>query len=235
LLEVKNINVAYGLAQVLWDVSFRVQKGEVVAIVGSNGAGKSTTLKAISGLIRLRSGSIEFNGERLDQIPAYSVVEKQIALVPEGRRVFPFSSVQANLELGAFTKRARQKAAESLKYVFGLFPVLQERMNQLAGTLSGGEQQMLAIGRGLMSTPQLLMLDEPSLGLAPIMVLKVLDVLQKLNQEGLTLMLIEQNVHSALNLSGRGYVIENGRIVIEGSGQDLLNNAHVKEAYLGIV
>ena len=235
MLEVKKINVAYGLAQVLWDVSFRVEKGEVVAIVGSNGAGKSTTLKAISGLIRLSSGSIEFNGKRLDQIPAYLVVEQQIALVPEGRRVFPFSTVLANLELGAFTKRARQRFGESLKYVYELFPVLAERKDQLAGTLSGGEQQMLAMGRGLMSVPQLLMLDEPSLGLAPIMVLKVLDVLGKLNREGLTLMLIEQNVHSALNLSGRGYVIENGRMVLEGAGQDLLNNAHIKEAYLGIV
>jgi branched-chain amino acid transport system ATP-binding protein len=234
LLEVKNINVSYGLARVLWDLSFRVRGKEIVAMVGSNGAGKSTTLKAISGLIRLSSGRIEFNGERLDQIPGYLIVEKRIAHIPEGRRLFPFSTVLANLELGAFTKRARQKFGESLGYVFELFPVLEERKDQLAGTLSGGEQQMLAIARGLMSIPLLLMLDEPSLGLAPMLVIKTLDVLQKLNQQGLTLLLIEQNVHSALTLCGRGYVLENGRIVIEGSGQELLNNTHVKEAYLGI-
>ena len=235
MLEVKNINVSYGLAKVLWDVSFRVAEKEMVAIVGSNGAGKSTTLKAISGLIRLSSGRIEFNGERLDQIPGYFIVEKQIAHVPEGRRLFPFSTVLANLELGAFTKKARHKFAESLHYVFELFPVLRERKEQLAGTLSGGEQQMLAIARGLMSIPLLLMLDEPSLGLAPMLVIKTLDVLQRLNQQGLTLLLIEQNVHSALNLCARGYVLENGRIVIDGSGKELLNNTHVKEAYLGIV
>jgi branched-chain amino acid transport system ATP-binding protein len=234
LLEVKNINVSYGLARVLWDLSFRVKEKEIVAMVGSNGAGKSTTLKAISGLIPLSSGRIEFNGERLDQIPGYLIVEKQIAHIPEGRRLFPFSTVLANLELGAFTKRARQKFGESLEYVFDLFPVLEERKDQLAGTLSGGEQQMLAIARGLMSIPLLLMLDEPSLGLAPMLVIKTLDVLRKLNQQGLTLLLIEQNVHSALNLCGRGYVLENGRIVMEGSGQELLNNPHVKEAYLGI-
>ena len=235
MLEVKNIHVSYGLAKVLWDVSFRVEEREIVAIVGSNGAGKSTTLKAISGLTRLSSGGIEFNGERLDQIPGYLIVEKQIAHIPEGRRLFPFSTVLANLELGAFTKKARPKFAESLHYVFELFPVLRERKDQLAGTLSGGEQQMLAIARGLMSIPLLLMLDEPSLGLAPMLVIKTLDVLQRLNQQGLTLLLIEQNVHSALNLCARGYVLENGRIVIEGSGKELLNNTHVKEAYLGIV
>ncbi len=234
MLEIKNMNVAYGLARVLWDVSFGVREKEIVAIVGSNGAGKSTTLKAISGLIRLNSGSVEFQGERLDQIPGYQVVEKQIALIPEGRKLFPFSSVLANLELGAYTKRARQKLKSSLEDVFELFPVLKERQGQLAGTLSGGEQQMLAIARGLMSMPKLLMLDEPSLGLAPIVVLKVLDVLQKLNERGLTILLVEQNVQSALNLGHRGYVLENGRVVLEGSGKELQENPHVKEAYLGI-
>jgi branched-chain amino acid transport system ATP-binding protein len=234
LLEVKSIHVAYGLARVLWDLSFQVKEKEMVAMVGSNGAGKSTTLKAISGLIRLSSGRIEFNGERLDQIPGYLIVEKQIAHIPEGRRLFPFSSVLANLELGAYTKRARQRFRESLEYVFELFPVLKERKDQLAGTLSGGEQQMLAIARGLMSKPLLLMLDEPSLGLAPMLVIRTLDVLQKLNQQGLTLLLVEQNVHSALNLCHRGYVLENGRISLEGSGRELLGNNHVKEAYLGI-
>jgi len=235
LLEVQNVNVAYGLVQVLWDISFRVEEGEILAIVGSNGAGKSTTLKTISGLLRPSSGSIVFKGERLDQTPAHMVVEKEVAHIPEGRRLFPFSSVLTNLELGAFTRRARRETAENVEYVFELFPVLRERQNQLAGTLSGGEQQMLAIGRGLMSRPSLLMLDEPSLGLAPKLVLKTLDTLQELNKRGVTILLVEQNVNSALSLCTRGYVLENGRIVLEGSGQELLNNPHVKEAYLGVI
>jgi branched-chain amino acid transport system ATP-binding protein len=234
LLEVKNINVAYGLVQVLWDISFRVEESEIVAIVGSNGAGKSTTLKTISGLIRPSSGSIAFKGERLDHTPAHLVVEKEVAHIPEGRRLFPFSTVLTNLELGAFTPRARSRTAENVDYVFELFPVLRERQNQLAGTLSGGEQQMLAIARGLMSRPSLLMLDEPSLGLAPKLVLKTLDILQELNKRGVTILLVEQNVHSSLNLCTRGYVLENGRIVIEGSGHELLDNPHVKTAYLGV-
>jgi len=204
LLEVQNVNVAYGLVQVLWDISFRVEEGEIVAIVGSNGAGKSTTLKTISGLLRPSSGSIVFKGERLDQTPAHMVVEKEVAHIPEGRRLFPFSSVLTNLELGAFTRRARRETAENVEYVFELFPVLRERQNQLAGTLSGGEQQMLAIGRGLMSRPSLLMLDEPSLGLAPKLVLKTLDTLQELNKRGVTILLVEQNVNSALSLCTRG-------------------------------
>jgi branched-chain amino acid transport system ATP-binding protein len=234
LLVVNEINVFYGLVQVLWNLSFRVNQGETVAIVGSNGAGKSTILKTISGLVRLRSGSIEFNEERLDRIPGHQIVEKQIAHIPEGRRLFPYSTVLANLELGAYTKRARENVRASLEYVFELFPVLQERKSQIAGTLSGGEQQMLAIARGLMSKPVLLMLDEPSLGLAPLMVMKTMGVIQKLNQQGLTLLLIEQNVHHALHLSSRGYVLENGRVALEGSGMELLENPHVKEAYLGI-
>jgi branched-chain amino acid transport system ATP-binding protein len=234
LLEVKDINVSYGLVRVLWDVSLTVKEGEMVAAVGSNGAGKTTTLKTISGLLRPSSGSIAFLGERLDRIPPYSVVEKQIAHVPEGRRLFPFSSVLSNLEMGAYTRRARGKIRESLEFVFELFPVLKERQRQLAGTLSGGEQQMLAIARALMSRPHLLMLDEPSLGLAPIMVHKVFEVLKHLNDRGVTILLVEQNIHSALNLCDRGYVLENGRIVLEGPGRDLLNDPHVREAYLGI-
>ena len=234
MLEVQNINVCYGFVQVLWDISFRVEEGEIVAIVGSNGAGKSTTLKTISGLLRPTSGSIAFKGERLDQTPAHLVVEKEVAHIPEGRRLFPFSTVLTNLELGAFTKRARNETADNIEYVFELFPVLRERQNQLAGTLSGGEQQMLAIARGLMSRPSLLMLDEPSLGLAPKLVLKTLEILQELNKRGVTILLVEQNVHSSLNLCSRGYVLENGRIVIEGSGQELLDNPHVKAAYLGV-
>ena len=235
MLAVKNINVSYGLVRVLWDVSLTVKEGEMVATVGSNGAGKTTTLKAISGLLRPSSGSIELNGERLDRIPSYSVVEKEIAHVPEGRRLFPFSSVLSNLEIGAYTSRARGKIRESLEFVFDLFPVLRERQRQLAGTLSGGEQQMLAIARALMSRPHLLMLDEPSLGLAPTLVNKVFETLKRLNERGVTILLVEQNIHSALSLCDRGYVLENGRIVLEGGGKELLNDPYVKEAYLGIV
>ena len=234
MLKVRNINVSYGLVRVLWDISFTVEEGEIVAIVGSNGAGKSTTLKTISGLLHPSSGSIEFNGVRLDRIPPHLVVENQIAHIPEGRRLFPFSTVLTNLELGAYTKRARSKTAESLEHVFDLFPVLSERRDQLAGTLSGGEQQMLAIARGLMSGPRLLMLDEPSLGLAPMLVTKILEILEKLNRQGVTVLLVEQNVQNALTLCNRGSVLENGRIVIEGSGQELLSNSHVKKAYLGL-
>jgi branched-chain amino acid transport system ATP-binding protein len=235
LLEVRNINVSYGLVRVLRDVSFTVNEGEMVAAVGSNGAGKTTTLKTISGLLRPTSGSIELKGERLDQIASHLVVEKEIAHVPEGRRLFPFSTVLSNLEIGAYTSRARGRIRESLEFVFELFPVLKERQKQLAGTLSGGEQQMLAIARALMSRPRLLMLDEPSLGLAPLMVHKVFGVLKQLNEGGVTILLVEQNIHSALNLCDRGYVLENGRIVLEGAGQELLDNPYVKEAYLGIV
>ena len=235
MLEVKSINVSYGLVRVLWDVSFRVEEGEIVATVGSNGAGKTTTLRTISGLLRPSSGSIEFNGDGLDRVRSHSIVEKGIAHVPEGRRLFPFSSVLANLEIGAYTTGARKKIDESLEFVFELFPVLKERRRQLAGTLSGGEQQMLAVARGLMSRPRLLMLDEPSLGLAPILVGKVFEVLRELNDRGVTILLVEQNVSSALSLCNRGYVLENGRIVLEGSGQELLNNPHVKEAYLGVI
>ena len=235
MLEVKSINVSYGLVRVLWDVSFRVEEGEIVATVGSNGAGKTTTLRTISGLLRPSSGSIEFNGEGLDRVRSHSIVEKGIAHVPEGRRLFPFSSVLANLEIGAYTTGARKKIDENLEFVFELFPVLKERRRQLAGTLSGGEQQMLAVARGLMSRPRLLMLDEPSLGLAPILVGKVFEVLRELNDRGVTILLVEQNVSSALTLCNRGYVLENGRIVLEGSGQELLNNPHVKEVYLGVI
>lgn len=235
MLEIKNIDVHYGLAQALWDVSFRVEEGEMVAVVGSNGAGKTTTLKTISGLLSPSSGSIEFKKERVDKIPAHLVVERGIAHIPEGRGLFPFSTVLANLELGAYTRKARKRIEENLESVFSLFPVLKERQKQLAGTLSGGEQQMLAIARGLMSMPALLMLDEPSLGLAPMLVKEVMETLHQLKNQGVTLLLVEQNVHAALNLCDRGYVLENGSVVMKGSGEELLNNPHVKKAYMGIV
>jgi branched-chain amino acid transport system ATP-binding protein len=233
MLDVKNIDVYYGDAQALWDVSFSVKQGEIVTLVGSNGAGKSTTLKAISGLVPPSSGEIRLEGNRIDQAPAHSIVEMGIAQIPEGRRLWPGLSVQENLELGAYIPAARTVRGETMEWVFQLFPLLRKRRAQLAGTLSGGEQQMLAIGRGLLSRPKLLILDEPSLGLAPLLVDEVFETIQKINGEGMTILLVEQNVNVALAISNRGYVLETGRIVISGSGKDLLADEHVKTAYLG--
>ena len=233
MLDVKNIDVYYGDAQALWDVSFSVNQGEIVTLVGSNGAGKSTTLKAISGLVPPSSGKILLEGTRIDRAPAHSIVEMGIAQIPEGRRLWPGLSVQENLELGAYIQAARTVRRETMEWVFQLFPLLRKRRSQLAGTLSGGEQQMLAIGRGLLSRPKLLILDEPSLGLAPLLVDEVFETIQKINGEGMTILLVEQNVNVALAISNRGYVLETGRIVISGSGKDLLADEHVKTAYLG--
>jgi branched-chain amino acid transport system ATP-binding protein len=233
MLEVKNINVFYEDAQALWDISFTVNQGEIVTLVGSNGAGKSTTLKAISGLVPPASGEIIFEGTPIDRVAAHRIVEMGIAHIPEGRRLWPGLSVLENLELGAYTKAARAVRKDSLEWVFQLFPLLKKRQTQLAGTLSGGEQQMLAIGRGLLSHPKLLILDEPSLGLSPLLVDEVFETIQKINLEGMTVMLIEQNVNRALTISNRGYVLETGRIVISGSGRELLADQHVKTAYMG--
>jgi branched-chain amino acid transport system ATP-binding protein len=233
MLDVKNIDVFYDDAQALWDVSFSVSQGEIVTLVGSNGAGKSTTLKAISGLVPPSSGEIRLEGNRIDRTPAYSIVEMGIAQIPEGRRLWPGLSVQENLELGAYIPAARALRGETMEWVFQLFPLLRKRRSQLAGTLSGGEQQMLAIGRGLLSRPKLLILDEPSLGLAPLLVDEVFETIQKINGEGMTILLVEQNVNHALAISNRGYVLETGRIVISGSGKELLDDDHVKTAYLG--
>ena len=233
MLDVKNIDVYYGDAQALWDVSFSVNQGEIVTLVGSNGAGKSTTLKAISGLVPPSSGEIRLEGNRIDRAPAHSIVEMGIAQIPEGRRLWPGLSVQENLELGANIPAARAVRGETMEWVFQLFPLLRKRRSQIAGTLSGGEQQMLAIGRGLLSRPKLLILDEPSLGLAPLLVDEVFETIQKINSEGMTILLVEQNVNVALAISNRGYVLETGRIVISGSGKELLADDHVKTAYLG--
>ncbi|MHB8092350.1 MAG: ABC transporter ATP-binding protein [Syntrophales bacterium] len=233
MLDVKNIDVYYGDAQALWDVSFSVNQGEIVTLVGSNGAGKSTTLKAISGLVNPASGEILLEGNRIDRAPAHRIVEMGIAQIPEGRRLWPGLSVQENLELGAYIQTARAVRAETMEWVFQLFPLLRKRRTQLAGTLSGGEQQMLAIGRGLLSRPKLLILDEPSLGLSPLLVSEVFEIIQKINSEGMTILLVEQNVNHALSISTRGYVLETGRIVISGSGKELLADEHVKTAYLG--
>jgi len=234
MLEVKGINVYYGPLQVLFDVSLSVKEKEIVTVIGPNGAGKTTLLKTISGLLHPKSGSIRFLGEEISSLSAEVVVRRGVAHVPEGRGLFPYMTVLENLQLGAYTKEARSKMKETLEEVFELFPRLKERKDQLAYTLSGGEQQMLAIGRALMSRPKLLMLDEPSQGLAPKLVKSVMQTLEELNARGITILLVEQNVHHALNLADRGFVLENGRVVLEGAAQELLNNSHVKSAYLGI-
>ncbi|MGH7366483.1 MAG: ABC transporter ATP-binding protein, partial [Candidatus Rokuibacteriota bacterium] len=228
------IEVGYGDLTAVGDVSLEVREGEAVALIGANGAGKTTTLRAVSGLLPLRRGRIEFEGRRLDGLTSAQVVARGIAHVPEGRQLFPTMTVVENLELGARTPAARVRRAESLARVFDLFPLLRERREQLAGTLSGGEQQMCAIGRGLMACPRLLMLDEPSLGLAPVMVKAIFEDLGRINRQGLTILLVEQNVLRSLQLAHRGYVLENGRVTLSGAGAALLASGHVKQAYLGL-
>ena len=234
MLKVENINVFYGDLQVLWDVSFEVREGEILVLVGANGAGKSTTLKAISGILSPRTGAIHFDGVRLDEVPADKVIRHGVVHVPEARRLFREMSVEENLILGSLAPEAKRRRAETLEWVYGLFPRLRERRRQAAGTMSGGEQQMCAIGRGLMSLPRLLMFDEPSLGLAPILVQDVFEIVKRINETGVTVLLVEQNVRQTLAMCHRAYVLENGRIVLSGTGQQLLSDSHVKEAYLGI-
>jgi branched-chain amino acid transport system ATP-binding protein len=219
---------------VLWDVTFEVGEKEILVLVGANGAGKSTTIKTISSLLKPRRGSIQFNDIRLDLLPPYRIIEHGIVHVPEGRRLFPEMTVEENLIMGSLHGNAKAGRSSTLDYVFDLFPRLLERRKQEAGTLSGGEQQMLAVGRGLMSMPTLMMFDEPSLGLAPILVMEIFDLVTKVNGEGVTVLLVEQNVRQTLALCHRAYVIENGRIVLGGSGKELMENEHVKEAFLGI-
>ncbi|HEX3468101.1 MAG TPA: ABC transporter ATP-binding protein [Candidatus Elarobacter sp.] len=234
MLEVAGVAVAYGDIQVLWDVSLRVERGEIVTLVGANGAGKTTLLRAISRIVPVGSGSIALDGERIDRAPSSRVVELGISHVPEGRRLWPEMSVEDNLMLGAYPRRARAGVKESLEYVFALFPRVAERRRQVAGTLSGGEQQMVAIGRGLMSRPSVLMLDEPSLGLAPIIVAEMFDTVRRINAEGTTILLVEQNVRQALEIAVRGYVIETGRVVGSGTRDELLASDEIRKAYLGL-
>jgi len=234
ILKIENIDVFYDDLQVIWSVSFEVNRGEIVALLGSNGAGKSTILNTVSGLLTPASGSITFEDQRLDQVPAHKVIELGIAQVPEGRRLFPEMTVRENLIMGSLTPKAKAKRIESIEWVFRLFPRLQEREKQMAGTLSGGEQQMLALGRGLMSLPKLIMLDEPSLGLAPILVAEIFNIIKRIQQEGVTVLVVEQNTKHTLQICNRGYVLENGRVVLDGTGQELLDNEHIKQAYLGI-
>jgi len=235
LLQVDSINVFYGGLHAVIDASFRVDEGEIVAIVGPNGAGKSTILRTISGILKPASGEIIFNGHQISEIKAHEIVDLGLSHVPEGRELFPFMTVLENLKLGAYTKRARkQNIDENIKRVYEIFPRLKEREKQWAKTLSGGEQQMLAIGRALMSNPELLMLDEPSLGLAPNLVILMFDVIEKLNEQGTSILLVEQNVMHSLEVAKRGYVIETGRITLEGEGEELLNNEYLKKACLGM-
>ena len=232
VLKVEGINVYYGAIHAIKNVSFEVNQGEIVTLIGANGAGKSTILKTVAGLLSSRTGSMEFMGEKLGSIPAHKIVTKGLALVPEGRQIFLQMTVEENLEMGAFT-RPKEEIAASMADVYERFPRLKERRRQIAGTLSGGEQQMLAMGRALMSKPSLLMLDEPSMGLAPILVEQIFDIIQELNHHGTTILLVEQNAQMALSVAHRGYVLETGKIVTTGSGEQLLEDEAVKKAYLG--
>ena len=234
MLKVSGIDVFYGDLQVLWDVSFEVREKEILVLVGANGAGKSTTLKTISGLLKPRKGTIEFDGVRLDQLPPDRVIGQGVVHVPEARRLFREMSVEENLIMGSLSPEAKKKRYETMDWVYQLFPRMKERRKQAAGTMSGGEQQMCAIGRGLMALPKILMFDEPSLGLSPILVQEVFQIAKRINREGVTVMLVEQNVRQTLAMCDRAYVLENGRVVLEGTGKDLTNDPHVKEAYLGI-
>lgn len=231
ILEIKNLNVSYGGIKAVKDISFVVPKGEVVTLIGANGAGKSSTLRSIVGLVKAESGSIQFKDGELAGLPTDQIVSKGITLVPEGRRVFPDMTVLENLKIGAYMRK--DSLDDDLKWVHDLFPRLKERSWQLAGTLSGGEQQMLAIGRALMSRPELIMMDEPSLGLAPIVVQGVFDIIREINKQGVTILLVEQNANMALKAANLGYVMETGRITMTGTGMELLENEEVKAAYLG--
>lgn len=233
MLEVKDLQVNYGAIRALKGISFKVEKGSIVTLIGSNGAGKTTTLKAICGLVKAKAGRVLLNGEEITNKSTNEIVSRKVTMVPEGRRIFPNLTVQENLLVGAFQRKDKDGIKQDMEWVFELFPRLRERINQKGGTLSGGEQQMLAIARALMSKPDLLMLDEPSLGLAPIIVEELFRVIEKIHQEGKTILLIEQNAYAALNIADYGYVLETGQIVLHGTGKELLDNEKVRQAYLG--
>jgi len=234
MLKIKNIDVFYGDVQVIWDISFNVKQGEIVALIGANGAGKSTTLKTISGILRPKRGEILFNDIPLHKIEPYRLIELGIAHVPEARRLFAEMTVEENLDMGALKGAAKAERKKTKEVVCDIFPRLRERKRQLAGTLSGGEQQMLAIARGLMCKPKLQMFDEPSLGLSPILVKDIFNVIKRIKEEGVTVLIVEQNVKQTLCIADRAYVLENGRIVLQGAGESLLNDEHVRTAYLGV-
>jgi branched-chain amino acid transport system ATP-binding protein len=234
MLEVNNINAFYGGIQALWDVSLTVNEAEILALVGANGAGKTTLLHVISGIMRPASGTVSFRGKRIDGLPPHVIVELGISHIPEGRKLFTDMSIQENLEMGAYSRRAWEKKNETMEQVYELFPRLKERSKQLARTLSGGEQQMLAMGRGLMSLPDLCIIDEPSNGLAPKLVAEVFNIVKNLRDQGKTILLIEQNVRQTLEIADRAFVMENGRMVLEGCCEDILKSDHVRKAYLGL-
>ena len=234
MLKIDKIDVYYGQVQILRQVSFSVDKGKVVSLLGSNGAGKTTTVNAISGILPVAKGSIQFLEQNITKIEPYARVEMGLVQIPEGRKLFPTLTVMENLEMGSYLKGPKSHRGESLGLVSNMFPILEERKDQLAGTLSGGEQQMLAIGRGLMSKPKLLVLDEPSLGIAPLIVEEIFKVIKEINHEGVTILLVEQNVSQALEFSDQGFVLEEGQIALSGEGKDLLTNTHIKKLYLGL-
>ena len=233
MLEIKDVEVYYGVIQALKGISFEVNQGEVIALIGANGAGKTTTLQTITGLLQAKKGSITFEGKDITKMPAHNIVKLGIAHVPEGRRVFSNLTVYQNLRMGAYTRSDKNEIEESLKMVYERFPRLQERKNQMAGTLSGGEQQMLAMGRALMSKPKLIVMDEPSMGLSPIFVNEIFDIIQKVSAGGTTVLLVEQNAKKALSIADRAYVLETGKIVLSGKAEELLSDDSVKKAYLG--
>jgi branched-chain amino acid transport system ATP-binding protein len=222
------------MVQILRDVTFKIQEKEIVSVIGPNGAGKTTLVKTIMGLLHPQSGTIQFKGKNIEKLPTYEIVKNGLAMIPEGREIFPTMTIEENLQLGAYTVNGKEKIKETKEKVYQIFPVLKKKQKALAQTLSGGEQQMLVICRSLMSNPQLLILDEPSLGLAPIIVEKVLDTVRTINDEGVTVLLVEQNIHDSLNVADRGYVLEEGRIILEGTSRELLSNSHIKEVYLGL-
>ena len=234
MLEIRNIDVFYGDVQVIWDVSFEAKEGQITALIGANGAGKSTILKTLSGILRPKNGGIFWGDVPLHKVEPYRLIETGIVHVPEARRLFVEMSVDENLDMGSLKGEARREREKTREVVFKIFPRLLERRRQLGGTLSGGEQQMLAIARGLMSKPKLLMFDEPSLGLAPILVREILDVIKRIRDEGTTVLIVEQNVKQTLAIADSAYVLETGKIVLHGTGQELLNNEHVKTAFLGV-
>ncbi|KAF0216550.1 MAG: branched-chain amino acid transport system ATP-binding [Geobacteraceae bacterium] len=234
MLNIDKLNFSYGDLKVLWDIDLEVNEGEIVTVVGANGAGKSTALKNISRLVKPDSGAISFNGADLTKLESHQVVEQGIVQVPEGRKIFPEMTVRENLRMGSFIQSARKDRDANMERVFKLFPRLKEREKQLGGTMSGGEQQMLAIARGLMANPRLLLMDEPSLGLSPLLVKNIFDIIAEINRQGVTILLVEQNVYQSLRIAHRAYVLETGRVVLTGTGEALLNDEHVKKAFLGM-
>lgn len=234
MLKLENINLFYGEIQALWDLSFEVKEGQIAALLGANASGKSSTINAISGLEKIASGKVIFQGKEIQKMDPHEIVEEGIIQVPEGRKLFNYMTIEENLELGAYSKRARKDLKKNLRMVYDLFPILEERKKQFAGDMSGGQQQMCAIGRGLMASPKLLIIDELSLGLAPILVQKLLKALVDINKTGLTILLVEQNVHQSLAISKEAFVLENGRLALSGEASKLLGDPHLKKAYLGM-